>query len=69
MILVGGDESLCRFAGIPAVLKILHKLHIAITSKKFHSGKAGSLFSTAGIPLCSDEIFHVIASAHVIASI
>ena len=28
----------------------------AIRSENFHPGKAGSLFYTAGIPLCRDEI-------------
>ena len=50
-------EILSRFAGIPAVLWTLHKLHRAITCKTFHSSKSGSLFCTAGIPLCRDEIF------------
>ena len=63
MIPVGRDEILSRFAGIPAVLEILHKLYLVIKRKKFHPGKAGSLFITAGIPLCRDEIYHVIASA------
>ena len=36
---------------------IVHKLHSAITCKKFHPGKKGSLFCTAGIPLCRDKIF------------
>ena len=32
-------------------------IHPAITCKKFHPGKTGSLFCTAGIPLCQDESF------------
>ena len=57
MISVDRDEILLRLAGIPAVT--LHKLHPAITCKKFNPGKTGSLFSvsTAGIPVCQDEIF------------
>ena len=57
MIPVGRDEILSRFIGIPAMLSTLHKLHPAITCKKFHPGKTGSLYCTAGIPLCRDEIF------------
>ena len=51
------DEILSCFTGILAVLGILHKLYLAITCKKFHPDKAGSLFCTAGIPLCRNEIF------------
>ena len=50
MIPVDWDEILSRFAEIPEVLKILHKLYLAITCKRFHLGKAGSLLCTAGIP-------------------
>ena len=57
MIPVGRDEILSRFAEIPAVLQTLHKLHPAITCKKFHPGKTGSLFCFAGIPLCRDDSF------------
>ena len=57
MIPVSRDEILSRFAGIPAVLWILHKLHPAITCKTFHPCWTGSLLCTAGIPLCRDEIF------------
>ena len=32
-------------------------LYPAITCERFHPGKAGSLFCTAGIPLCRYEIF------------
>ena len=63
MIPVGQNEILSCFAGIPAVLKILHKLFLAIICKKFHPGKAGSFFCTAEILLCRDKIFLVIASA------
>ena len=58
MISVGRGEILSRFAGIPAVLQILHYLYLAITCKKFHPGKVGSLFCTAGTTFS-----HVIASA------
>ena len=52
MIPVDRDEILSRFAVIPAVLlKSLHKLHIAITCKKFYPRKIRSFFCTAGIPL------------------
>ena len=57
MIPISWDEILSRFAGIPAVLQTLHKLHPAITCKTFNPGKTGSLFRTAEIPLCRDEIF------------
>ena len=57
IILVGRDEILYRFAGILVVLQTLHKLYPAITCKKFHSGKAGFLFCTAGILFCWDKIF------------
>ena len=57
MIPVSWDEILSRFAGIPVVLYTLHNLHPAITCKTFHPEKTGSLFCTAGIPLCRDEIF------------
>ena len=33
----------------------LHKSYFTITCEKFDPGKAGSLFCTAGIPLCCDE--------------
>ena len=61
MILVSGDEILSRFAGIPAVLQTLHKLHPAITCKTFYVKR--SVFCTAGIPLCGDKAFSCIASA------
>ena len=48
MIPVSRDEILPRFAGIPAVLQNLHKLHRAITCKTFHPGWTGSLLCTAG---------------------
>ena len=57
MISVVRDEILSCFTGILGVLGILHKLYLAITCKKFHPDKAGSLFCTAGIPLCRNEIF------------
>ena len=57
MIPVGRDEILSRFTGIPAVLYTLHELHPAIIWKKFHPVKTGSLYCTAGIPLCRDQIF------------
>ena len=57
MIPVSQDEILSRFAGIPATLKTLHKLDLAITCKTFHPDKTGSPFCTAGIPLCRDKIF------------
>ena len=57
MILVGRVEILLRFAGIAAVLSILFKLYIAITSKTFHPGKMGCHFYTAEIRICRDEIF------------
>ena len=41
---VGRDEILSGFAGILAVLEILHKLYLAITYKKVRPGKTGSLF-------------------------
>ena len=44
MILVGHNEILLHFTGIPVVFKILHKLYLAITREKLHPGKAGSLF-------------------------
>ena len=56
MIPVGRDEILSRFAGIRSVLKTLHKLHSAITCKKFHPGKAESLFA-------GTKFLNVIASA------
>ena len=52
-----GWNTWFHFAGISAVLLIIHKLYLAITCKKFHLVKARFLFCTAGIPLC-----HVIAS-------
>ena len=58
MISVVRDEIQYRFAGIPAVLWTLHELYHAITCEKFHSGKAESLFCTAGT-----KFFQVIASA------
>ena len=61
MILVKGDEILSRFAGIPAVLQTLHKLHPAITCKTFYVKR--SVFCTAGIPLCRDKTFSCISSA------
>ena len=57
MILVGQNEILFLSAEIPAVLQILHKLYLAITCKKFHHDKVGSLFCTAGIPFCPGKIF------------
>ena len=57
MIQVGRNEIRSQLAGIPALLKTLHKLHPAIKCKKFHPGKTGSLFCTTGIPYCRDEIF------------
>ena len=54
---VDRDEILSGFAGILAVLQILHKLYLVITCKKFHPSKAGYLFCTAGIPLCRDKTF------------
>ena len=54
MIPVGRDEILSRFAGIPAVVKTLYELYLTITCEKFDPE---SLFCTAGIPLCWDEIF------------
>ena len=57
MIPVGRDEILSRFVGIPAVLEILRKLYLAITCKKFHPGKTGSICYTAKIPLCWHEVF------------
>ena len=51
MVLVSRDEILSRFDGIPAVLKILHKLYLAITCKKFHPGERRSLL------YCRDHAF------------
>ena len=56
MIFVSRDEVLLRFDGIPTVLKILHKLHLAITCKKFHPGKTSSLLYCRD-PAFPDEIF------------
>ena len=51
MILVSRDEILPRFDGISVVLKILHKLYLAITCKKFYPDKTRS-------PLyCQDPAF------------
>ena len=49
---VGRDEILSHFADIPAVL-----VRLAITCEKCHPGKVESLFCTAGISLCRDEIW------------
>ena len=57
MIPVVRDDILSCLTGIPAVLWTLHKLHPAITRKKFDPGKTRSPFYTAGIPLCRNEIF------------
>ena len=46
MISFGRNEILLRFAGIPAVLKTLHKL--SNTCEKLHPGKAESLVCIAG---------------------
>ena len=44
MILVSRDEILSRSVdGIPAVLKIIHKLYLSIIYKKFHPRKTKSL--------------------------
>ena len=51
------------FCWDPSSIINCYKLYLAITCKKFHRGKAGSLFCTAGIPLSWDKIFPVIASA------
>ena len=56
MISVERDEIQFAFAGFTAVLSTIHSLHLAITCRKFHLG-TGSLFCTALIPLCRDEIF------------
>ena len=56
-MLVGREEILSCFAGIPPVLKIFHKLYLAIICKKFHPGKAGPLSCTIGIPHFPDKIF------------
>ena len=60
MIPVNRDQILLRFARIPTEKEIpgsLHKLRPVITCKTFHPCKTGSLFCTAGIPLCRDVIF------------
>ena len=57
MIPIGQDKVLSRFARIPGIL------YPATICEKFHLGIAGSLFCTAGYPLCQDKISHVIASA------
>ena len=63
MISDGRDEILSRFSGIPAVLQILHELCLAITCKKFHLGKAGFLYCTAGFRITVMKLSHVITSA------
>ena len=45
------------------IIKTLHNSYPAIACEKFNPGKTGSPFCDAGIPLCRDEIFHVIASS------
>ena len=51
MILFDRYEILSHSAAIPAILQTLHKLYPAISCEKLHSGKTGSFFCTAGIPL------------------
>ena len=55
MIPGGQDKILSYFAGILAVLYILHKLYLRLYLKCFI--KAGPLYCTARIPLCRYEIF------------
>ena len=57
IIPVGWDKMLSRFGGTLIVLQTFLKLYPLVTREKFHSGKTGSLFCTAGILLCRDEIF------------
>ena len=56
MIPVGRYEMLYRFAGIQEVLDILQNVSCKIW-KKFHPGKAGSLFCTVRILLWQDKTF------------
>ena len=57
MIPVGKYEVLSHFAEILAVLLTLLNLYPAIICEKFHRGKTGFLFCTAGIPICRNETF------------
>ena len=57
MIPVRQTEILPYFAVIQAVLQILHKLYLTITHKKFHPGKARSLFCNAEISVFRNKIF------------
>ena len=48
---------------MPTVLQTRHELYCTITCEKFHPGKTGSLFCTAGIPLARTKFSYVIPSA------
>ena len=61
MIPAGRDEILSRFAGISAVLWILHKLYLAIICEKFDHGKA-AFFVLPG-SFTGAKLFHGIVSA------
>ena len=61
MIPAGRDEILPRFAGISAVLWILHKLYLAIICEKFDPGKA-AFFVLPG-SFTGAKLFHGIVSA------
>ena len=63
MIPVGRDKILSRFTGIRAVLKIIYKLYLTITGRKFHPEKRDSFFVMPESRFVGKKFSHVIASA------